>query len=56
MSRKEEIIAALVGVFIGCLLGYFMSVDMIEKSKEHQLLLEENNILRQELFNCQENR
>lgn len=56
MSRKEEVIAALVGVFIGCVLGYFMSLDMIEKSKEHQLLIEENRILQQEIINCQESR
>ena len=56
MSRKEEIIAALIGVFIGCVLGYFMSLDMIERSREHQLLIQENRILQQEIINCQENR
>lgn len=54
MSRKEEIIAALAGVVIGCVLGYFMSLDMIEKSKDHQLLIEENRNLHQEIINCQE--
>lgn len=56
MSRKEETIAALVGVFIGCILGYFMSLDMVEKSKDHQLLIEENRILHQEIINCQESK
>jgi len=54
MSRKEKIVAALIGVFIGSILGYFMSLEMIEKTKEHKLLIEENRILHNELLNCQE--
>jgi hypothetical protein len=56
MSRKEEIIAALIGVFIGSILGFFMSLEMIEKSKEHKLLIEENRLLHNELLNCEEGR
>lgn len=56
MSRKEEIVAALIGVFIGSVLGYFMSLEMIEKTKEHKLLIEENRILHNELLNCEEGR
>ena len=56
MSRKEEIICALAGVLIGCVFGNYMSLNMIEKSKEHRLLIEENRILQQEIINCQENR
>jgi hypothetical protein len=56
MSRKEEILCALAGVLIGCVFGYYMSLNLIKKSKEHQLLIQENHILQQELINCQENR
>jgi hypothetical protein len=56
MSRKEEIIAALIGVFIGSVLGYFMSLEMIEKSKEHRILIEENKLLHYELMKCEEGR
>lgn len=56
MSRKESIIAALVGLFIGSILGYFVSLDMIEKSKQHEMLIIENCILHQELINCEESK
>ena len=54
MSRKEEIIAALIGVLIGSILGYFVSLEIVENTKEHKLLIEENRILHNELLNCQE--
>ena len=54
MSRKNEIIASSIGVVIGCILGYFISLGLIERSKEHELLIKENQLLHQELLNCQD--
>jgi len=56
MTTKEEIISALAGILIGCVFGYFVSQKIVEKSKEHQLLIQENRILRQQIMNCQESR
>jgi len=46
LTRKEEIIAALIGLFIGGVIGTFMSISYIKESKRYEELKEENRLLK----------
>ena len=47
LTRKEEIIAALIGVVIGSVIGAIMSVSYWNETKKIQALREENKTLRE---------
>ena len=47
LTRKEEIIAALIGVFIGGVIGTFMSISYVKESKRYEELKEENRLLKE---------
>jgi hypothetical protein len=47
LTRKEEIIAALIGVVIGGVIGTFMSISYIRESKRYEELKEENRLLKE---------
>lgn len=47
LTRKEEIIAALIGLVIGGVIGIFMSISYIEESKRYEALKEENRLLKE---------
>ena len=47
LTRKEEIIAALIGVVIGAVIGIFMSISYIRESKKYEELKEENRLLKE---------
>ena len=47
LTRKEEIIAALIGVVIGGVIGTFMSISYIKESKRYEELKEENRLLKE---------
>jgi ABC-type antimicrobial peptide transport system permease subunit len=53
MTKKESIISALVGSVIGLVLGYFMSMSMLEDAEKCRLLVEENKMLQQMVMDCQ---
>jgi len=46
LTRKEEIIAAIIGLFIGGVIGTFMSISYIKESKRYEELKEENRLLK----------
>ena len=50
MSRKMR----LSGKRNTLIVGYFISLGLIERSKQHELLIKENQLLHQELLNCQD--
>ena len=47
LTRKEEIIAALIGVIIGGVIGAIMSVSYWNETKRMHTLEEENKTLRE---------
>lgn len=47
LTRKEEIIAALIGLVIGGVIGTFMSISYIKESKRYEALKEENRLLKE---------
>ena len=47
LTRKEEIIAALIGVVIGGVIGTFMSISYIKETKRYEELKEENRLLKE---------
>jgi hypothetical protein len=53
MTRKENVITALIGSVIGLVLGYFMSVSMLEDAEKCKVLVEENRMLQQMIMECQ---
>jgi len=55
LTRKEEIIAALIGLVIGGVIGIFMSISYIRESKRYEALKEENLLLKETLIQ-QENK
>ena len=47
LTRKEEIIAALIGVVIGGVIGAIMSVSYIKEGKRYEAMKEENQMLKE---------
>jgi|LakMenEpi03Aug12_release.lakeMendotaPanAssembly.Ray.scaffolds.fasta_scaffold332662_2 hypothetical protein len=47
LTRKEEIIAALIGVVIGGVIGAIMSASYIREGKRYEALKEENQMLKE---------
>jgi uncharacterized membrane protein len=50
MKINENRIAAIVGIIIGCVLGYFMSLSMIKEHNECEMLRQENKMMRDMLY------
>jgi uncharacterized membrane protein len=50
MENKSSKIAAIIGVIIGCIFGSIMSYSMLKDAKKCELLVEENKMLRDMLY------
>jgi hypothetical protein len=53
MKMNENIIAAIVGIIIGCVLGFFMSLSMIREHKQCEMLRQENKMMQDMLYEVQ---
>jgi hypothetical protein len=47
LTRKEEIIASLIGVVIGGLIGAIMSISYIKEGKRYEAMKKENQLLKE---------
>jgi branched-subunit amino acid aminotransferase/4-amino-4-deoxychorismate lyase len=50
MGNKGEKIAIVIGIIIGCILGGIMSHSILKDAKKCELLVEENKMLRDMLY------
>ena len=50
MENKIDKIAIAIGIVIGCVLGGIMSYSMLKDAKKRELLVEENKMLRDMLY------
>jgi uncharacterized membrane-anchored protein YhcB (DUF1043 family) len=50
MENKIDKIAIVIGIVIGCVLGSMMSYSMLKDAKKCELLVEENKMLRDMLY------
>ena len=50
MKMNENRIAALIGIIIGCVLGYFMSLSIIREHQECEMLRQENKMMQDMLY------
>jgi hypothetical protein len=50
MENKIDKIAIAIGIVIGCVLGSIMSYSMLKEAKKCELLVEENKMLRDMLY------
>jgi branched-subunit amino acid aminotransferase/4-amino-4-deoxychorismate lyase len=50
MENKIDKIAIAIGIVIGCVLGGIMSYSMLKDAKKCELLVEENKMLRDMLY------
>jgi uncharacterized membrane protein len=55
MKINENRIAAIVGIIIGCVLGYFMSLSMIREHNECEVLRQENKMMQDMLYEVKNN-
>jgi hypothetical protein len=53
MENKIDKIAIAIGIVIGCVLGSMMSYSMLKDAKKCELLVEENKMLRDMLYEVQ---
>jgi mannitol-specific phosphotransferase system IIBC component len=53
MTKKERIIASLIGVAIGSVLGFMMSMSMLKDAEKCRTLAEENRMLQEMIMDCQ---
>jgi len=56
MKMNESRIAAIVGIIIGCVLGYFISSSMIREHKQCEMLRQENKMMQDMLYEVQNNK
>lgn len=54
MTKKESLIAALVGLVIGVAVGYILSCSMVAEADKCRSLAEENRMLQLMILECQE--
>jgi len=54
MTKKESLIAALVGSVIGLIIGYILSCSMVAEADKCRSLAEENRMLQLMILECQE--
>ena len=50
MENKSSKIAAIIGIIIGSIFGSMMSCSMLKDAKKCQLVVEENKMLRDMLY------
>lgn len=50
MGNKGEKIAIVIGIIIGCILGGIMSHSILKDAKKCEILVEENKMLRDMLY------
>jgi len=53
MENKIDKIAIVIGIVIGCVFGSMMSYSMLKDAKKCELLVEENKMLRDMLYEVQ---
>ena len=53
MKMNESRIAAMVGIIIGCIMGYFVSSSMIKEHKNCEMLKQENKMMQDMLYKIQ---
>ena len=50
MENKSSKIAAIIGVILGCIIGSIISSSMLKEHKKCEILVEENKMLRDMLY------
>ena len=50
MESKSSKIAAIIGIIIGCIIGSIISCSMLKEHKKCEILVEENKMLRDMLY------
>ena len=50
MESKSNKIAAIIGIIIGCIFGSMMSCSMLKEHKKCEILVEENKMLRDMIY------
>ena len=50
MESKSYKIAAIIGVIIGCVIGSMMSYSILKETKKCEILVEENKMLKDMLY------
>ena len=50
MESKSSKIAAIIGIIIGCIIGSMISYSMLKEHKKCEILVEENKMLRDMLY------
>jgi len=53
MENKSSKIAAIIGIILGCIFGSLMSYSMLKDAKKCELVIEENKMLRDMLYEVQ---
>ena len=53
MKMNESRIAAIIGIIIGCVLGYLISLSMIKEHKNCEMLRHENKMMQDMLYEIQ---
>ena len=53
MKMNESRIAAIIGIIIGCVLGYLISLSMIKEHKNCEMLRQENKMMQNMLYEIQ---
>jgi hypothetical protein len=53
MKMNESRIAAIVGILIGSVFGFLMSLSMIREYKECEMLRQENKMMQDMLYEIQ---
>lgn len=53
ITKKERVTAAIVGIAIGLVFGYFASQSMLKEAEKCRILAEENKMLQQMIMDCQ---
>ena len=53
MKNKIDKIAIIIGIVLGVIFGSIMSYSMLEEHKKYEILIEENKMLRDMLYEGQ---
>jgi hypothetical protein len=53
MENKSSKIAAIIGIILGCIFGSLMAYSMLKDAKKCELVIEENKMLRDMLYEVQ---
>jgi len=55
MKINESRIAAIIGIIIGCVIGGLISLSIIKKHKNCEMLKQENKMMQNMLYEIQNN-